>query len=126
MCFWRCSEWVLQFRTCDIRCLQFLANIKLEELLITVLKRSRDFSKPYNICRVKFQCYYPNVSSKLFWMFHWFYDMPYCLWYTIPAFLLNTQLEQLQSLFLSDHVTFVELFSFPKAFFTSVVENRSS
>ena len=83
-------------RTYDTRCLHFLANIKLKKLLITVLKRSCDFSKPYNTCRVKFHCYRPNVSSKLFWMFHWFYDIRYRLWYAIPAFLLNTQLEQLQ------------------------------
>ena len=57
MCFQRFSEWVLRLRTYDTRCLHFLPNIKLEELLITFLKRSRDFSKPNNVCRVKFNCY---------------------------------------------------------------------
>ena len=66
MCFQTSSEWVLRFRTYDTHFLHFLPNIKLEELLIIVSKRSRDFSKTNNICRVKFHCYRPNVFSKLF------------------------------------------------------------
>ena len=59
----------------------FLPNIKLEELLITVLTLAREFSKPNNICRVKFHCYCPHVFPKLFWMFCWFRH----LWYTLPS-----------------------------------------
>ena len=63
----------------------FLANIKLEQLQITVLKQSRDFSKTIEISKVNFYCYHPNLFSKLFWIVPCFY----ALWYTLPAFLSN-------------------------------------
>ena len=60
MYFQRSSEWILRFRTYD-NLSAFLPNIKLEQLQIIVLKRSRDFSKTINICKVNFYCYRPNA-----------------------------------------------------------------
>ena len=69
----------------------FWSNIKLEQLQVTVLKRSRDLSKANNTCKLTFsavvQMYFQSTSECI---------ICFRTRYTIHAFWSNIKLEQLQ------------------------------
>ena len=67
----------------------FLKLLWIEQLQMTVLKWSCDFSKTFNISKMHFYFYRTNVFLKFLWMV-------YSLWYTLRAVLLNIKLGQLQ------------------------------
>ena len=99
-----------------------MPNIKLEALLITVLKRSRDFSNPINICRVKFRCYRPKCVFEAF--LEVLLVLPPMIHDT--CIFINIKLEQLQIIILKRSCDLSKTIEFFKDIFTSVVQNSSS
>ena len=110
MYFQRFSAWVLPFRAYDTCCLHFLPNIKLGQLQVTVLKRSRDFGKTINYCKICFHFYRLNILSKLLWIVRWFkvYDTRYRHFFRISKW------SNCRSQFWSNDKTLVKLSYFQK------------
>ena len=69
-----------------------MSNIKLEQLQITILRESYDFSETIIFLKENFHFYRPSVFSKLLRIGFTIHN----LFYTLSAFVPNMKLEPLQ------------------------------
>ena len=86
------SEWLIGFKVHDKRYLQFCRISNWSKC------RSQFWGNHITLVNLPYfflkssHCYHPNVHLNLLWMDFAIWN----LWYTLPSFLLNIRLEQLQ------------------------------